>query len=169
MFKTKRQKAISLIVFGIYIFLLIWLILFKLNINLTELDHMRNINLIPFKESMTVNGQLCIDEIIYNILVFIPLGIYVSVFFDKLSFGKKILPALCISVLFETMQFVLAIGASDITDIINNTLGSILGIISFILFNKIFKNKSITVINTVGLIIEVLALVILIVLFAANI
>lgn len=43
----------SVIVFCIYIFLLIWLILFSTNWG--DLDHIRNINLIPFKGSMIVN------------------------------------------------------------------------------------------------------------------
>lgn len=47
------------------------------------------INLIPFKESMIVIGQLEIEEIIYNILVFVPLGVYVSIIFNKWSFRKK--------------------------------------------------------------------------------
>lgn len=33
---------------------------------------MRNINLIPFKEAMILNGKLELSEIIYNILVFVP-------------------------------------------------------------------------------------------------
>lgn len=171
MFKTKKQKIMSLIVCGIYMFLLIWLILFKFNFNfnLTELDRIRNINLIPFKESIVVNGRLGIKEIVYNILVFVPLGVYVSIIFYKCSFGKKILPALCMSILFETIQFVFAIGASDITDVIGNTLGGIMGIVCYMLFNKIFKNKSITVINVLGLIIEILALAMLAILFVANI
>lgn len=89
MFKTKRQKAMSAIVCGLYIFLLIWLILFKFNINFADLDHMRNINLIPFQESLIVNGRIDLKEIIYNILVFVPLGVYVSMFKSNWPFGKK--------------------------------------------------------------------------------
>lgn len=66
------------------------------------------------------------------------------------------------------MQYILAIGASDITDIIGNTLGGIAGIVCYILLEKIFKNKCITIINTLGLAIEILVVVMLAVLLLAN-
>lgn len=168
MFKTKRQKTMSAIVCGVYIYLLIWLILFKFNINFADLDHMKNINLIPFQESLIVNGRIDLKEIIYNILVFVPLGVYVSMFKSNWPFGKKIIPALCLSIIFEMTQYILAIGASDITDIIGNTLGGIAGIACYILLEKIFKNKCITIINTLGLAVEILAVVMLAVLLLAN-
>lgn len=168
MFKTTKQKTMSVVICGIYIFLLIWLILFKFSTNIANLDHIRNINLIPFKGSLIVNGRINIEEIIYNILVFVPLGVYVNIFYNKWSLGKKILVPFVLSVLFESIQFIFAIGASDITDIIGNTLGGIIGILLYVLFKKLFKSKCITVINVVGLIIELLALTMLVVLVVAN-
>ena len=94
MFKTKRQKNLSLIVFGIYMFLLIWLILFKFATNINDLDHFRNLNLIPFRESMIVNGKLELSEIIYNIMVFVPLGVYIGIFKQKWSLIKKVMKCL---------------------------------------------------------------------------
>lgn len=169
MFKTTKQKIISMVICGIYIFLLIWLILFKFSTNITDLDHIRNLNLIPFKGSLVVNGRISMDEIIYNILVFVPFGVYVNIFYNKWSIGKKILILFSLSVLFEVVQFVFAIGASDITDIIGNTLGGILGFFFYMLFKKLFQGKCITVINVIGLIVELLALIMLAILFAVNI
>lgn len=63
MLQSKKQKNITVAVFGIYLFLLVWLILFKFSTNFHELGHMRNINLVPFGESMMVNGK------IYNFIV----------------------------------------------------------------------------------------------------
>lgn len=168
MFKSKKQKNFSIIVFGIYLVLLIWLILFKFSININELGHIRNINLIPFQDSMVINGHLEIREIIYNVLVFVPLGVYISIFNQKWSFTKKIIPCFCLSFFFETAQFVFAIGASDITDLIGNTLGGIIGIVLYGLFVKIFKKKHITVINVLGAIIEFFAVLILGVLLISN-
>lgn len=168
MFLTKKQKTITWGVFGIYLFLLAWLILFKFSTDFTQLGHMRNVNLIPFKESVIVNGRLFLDEIIYNILVFVPFGVYVNIFKNDWSFAAKILPPLCLSVIFEVVQFALAIGASDITDVIGNTLGGIIGLLLYSLFKKLFRNKSVTIINILGLIIEILAFVMLGILLVAN-
>lgn len=168
MLQTKKQKTITWGVFGIYLFLLAWLILFKFSTDFTQLGHMRTINLIPFKESVIVNGRLFLDEIIYNILVFVPFGVYVNIFKNDWSFVTKIIPSLCLSVIFEVVQFALAIGASDITDVIGNTLGGIIGLLLYSLFKKLFRNKSVTIINSLGLIIEILAFVMLGILLVAN-
>ncbi len=168
MFNSKRQRNISYIVFGIYMMLLIWLILFKFTTNFSELDYIRNINFIPFSESLITNGHLDITEIVYNILVFTPLGVYVSAFKPNWSFLRKAGASLCLSLLFETLQFIFAIGASDITDLIGNTVGGIIGIVIFLFFKKIFKKKSITIINCIGLIVELLAIAMLGILLIGN-
>lgn len=168
MFNSKIQRNISYIVLGIYIMLLIWLILFKFTTNFSELDHIRNINFIPFSESLIINGHMDIKEIVYNILVFVPLGVYVGTFKPNWSFLRKAMPSLCLSLLFETLQFIFAIGASDITDLIGNTLGGVIGIVIFLFFNRIFKKKSITIINCIGLIVEFLAIAMLGFLFIGN-
>lgn len=168
MFTSKSQKKISIAVFGLYILLLIWLILFKFNINLTDLGYIRNVNLIPFKESLIINGHLDISEIIYNVLVFVPLGVYINIFTPKLPFIIKILPSLFLSLLLETLQFIFAIGASDITDVISNTVGGFLGIILFFLLKKLFREKFISIVNLIGLMIELFALIMLTLLLVAN-
>ena len=47
-FQSKKEKRITCIVFGIYMFLLCWLVLFKFATNIEEIPHMRGVNLIPF-------------------------------------------------------------------------------------------------------------------------
>ena len=168
MFNSKRQRNMSYVVFGIYIILLIWLILFKFTTNFSELDYIRSINFMPFGGSLITNGRIDIKEIVYNVLVFVPLGVYVGVFKPTWPFLKKAIPSLCLSLLFEILQFVFAIGASDITDLIGNTLGGVIGIFIFLFFNKIFKKKNITIINCIGLIVEFLAIAMLGLLLIVN-
>lgn len=168
MFKAKQQKNLTIGLLVVYIFLLIWLVLFKLQINFSDLGHIRNINLIPFHESMMVNGQISLREIIYNIFVFVPMGIYISMCKSSWSFVKKIIPSLGISLSFEILQFIFAIGASDITDIIGNTFGGVIGICIYGLLHKIFKDKTITIINVIALIVSLLAISMLAILIFAN-
>lgn len=167
-FQTKQQKNLSLVVFGVYLILLIWLILFKFATSLNDLSHIRNINLIPFGESTIVNGKIELSEIIYNILVFVPLGVYISIFKPNWSLIKKVTPCLCLSLVFEILQYIFAIGASDITDVIVNTLGGFIGLEICIFFKKIFKEKCISVVNVIGLVIEIIALLLFGILFIAN-
>ena len=168
MFKSKSQKNFSNIVFVIYFVLLIWLVLFKFNINLREMSFFRSVNIIPFYYDREIGFAFHFKEVLYNVLIFIPLGFCIDIYKSDWSFFKKILPCLSISLLFEIMQFVFALGASDITDIITNTAGGIVGIILCLLFKKMFPQKHITIINILGFIAEILAILLLAILLIAN-
>ncbi|MEI3607434.1 VanZ family protein [Pseudogracilibacillus sp. SE30717A] len=125
----------------VYLLALIWIILFKMVFSLQELPHIREINLIPFAGSVIINNQIDFDEIINNILIFIPFGVYVSMLKPDWAFLKKVAPISIVSLLFEVLQFIFAIGATDITDFIGNTLGGIIGIGLYLVFHKLFKTK----------------------------
>lgn len=43
------------------------------------------------------------------------------------------------SISIEILQYIFSVGVTDITDVICNTLGAILGAISYLVFNIIFK------------------------------
>ena len=162
------SKRTTILIFGIYMFLLIWLILFKFVTSLDDLSHLRNLNLIPFHGSMIVNGKLNFREIIYNILVFVPLGVYINIFYHKWPWYKKVAICLGISLFFETAQYVFAIGASDITDLIDNTLGGICGIVLANLFMRMSKEKYMFIINIIGGVIELLAIFLIVILKLSN-
>lgn len=156
--KNKKQYNLTMILFTIYFFLLIWILLFKMSFSLDELYGRRSINIIPFLGTAMVNGKLHTSEIINNILIFVPVGIYTCMLKQDWSITKKISVAFFISLAVEVLQFVLAIGATDITDLIGNTIGGVIGIGVFYLFTRLFKNKTINILNilasisTVGLV-----------------
>jgi glycopeptide antibiotics resistance protein len=56
---------------------------------------------------------------------------------------------------FEAVQFIFAIGRSDITDILGNTLGGLIGIGIYTLASKIFKNRTAQVVNMLALVLTV--------------
>lgn len=112
----------------------------------------RSLNLIPFGESVIVNGKLEIREIIYNLLIFIPYGIYIYMLKPDWSFLKKTAPIFLTSLVIEMLQYSFAIGAADITDLIGNTLGGVIGIGIFFMFTKILGDKSIKIMNILALV-----------------
>jgi glycopeptide antibiotics resistance protein len=168
MFNSERQKKISYCVFIVYLLLLIWLVLFKFSLNVSELPHIRHINMIPFSESLIINGKLDISEIVYNVLVFVPLGVYTAIFKAKSGFVIKAMPAFFISITFELIQYIFSIGATDITDVIDNTAGGIAGILLYMILKKIFTEKSISIVNIIGILVEISALLMLAILLIAN-
>ncbi len=163
-----HKKYFTLIVFILYLILLCWLILFKLVTSPEMIPNMRNINLVPFAESVIVNGKIYFKEIIYNILAFVPLGVYLSIIKKDWSLWEKVIVVFGLSLLFEITQYIFALGGSDITDIITNTLGGILGIEVFSLFRRVFKEKTICIINILGIVIEICAICLLVLLVLAN-
>ena len=47
-----------------------------------------------------------------------------------------------LSFAFEIVQYILMLGTSDLTDLITNTLGGIVGIAVFMLFKHIWRDKT---------------------------
>ena len=70
------MKKTTHILFTIYIFLVIWIILFKLSVSIDQLPHFRSINLIPFYYPNKTTYQ--IREVLDNLIIFIPFGLYLK-------------------------------------------------------------------------------------------
>ena len=166
--KDNRQHNLTRILFGVYFLILVWILLFKMSFSIDELYKNRSINIIPFMGSVIVNGKIDISEIIKNILVFIPVGIYTCMLKKDWPILKQISVGFFISLGIEVLQFILAIGATDITDLIGNTFGGIIGIGVFYLFSKVFKNKTNNIINILALIATVLLIALISILLFAN-
>jgi glycopeptide antibiotics resistance protein len=147
-----NQVKLTFGLFIVYFLVLIWIVLFKMQFTFNDLPHFRGLNLIPFAGSVIKNNQLDYNEIILNMLVFIPFGLYLSMIKLDWSFWKKIIPIAGVSLLFEMLQFLFAIGGADITDFISNTLGGAAGIGFYIVFSKILKEKTNKILNILALI-----------------
>lgn len=166
--ENKKQLNLSRILFLTYSIILVWILLFKMSFSFDEIYKSRSINLVPFYGSVVVNGKIYINEIINNVLVFLPVGIYACMLNPKWPILKKIGLSFSISLIIEVFQFIFAIGATDITDIIGNTLGGLIGIGVFYLFNKVFKNKTISIFNILALIATVALVSFLLILVSVN-
>ncbi|AMM56589.1 TPA: glycopeptide resistance protein VanZ1 [Clostridioides difficile] len=165
-----RKHNITKGLFIVYIIILTWIILFKLQFDISSLETMnlRSINLVPFAGSLIINNRVDISEIILNVAIFVPFGIYVCMLKEEWSFIKKVIPIFITSLVFETLQYIFALGASDITDLIGNTLGGIIGIAVFMLLSKIFKNNTIKIINVLALIVTIIVVLFLGLVIFAN-
>lgn len=168
--KQKKEQTITKILLIIYLIVLTWLILFKMETHLPILFRMqyRNINLIPFYGSLITNGTIDISEILLNILVFVPFGVYISMLKTEWRFFQKVLPVFCVSLAYEVLQFIFGIGASDITDLLGNTLGGIIGILLFGLLSKVWKDTTIKIINRLASIGTFVVILLMGILIAAN-
>jgi glycopeptide antibiotics resistance protein len=158
-------NRLTTVLFIIYLIALYWILLFKLGVRFSYMKS-RRIRLIPFSEVFSSSGKIDVGEIVLNILIFVPLGIYGGILCRRWPFKKKLFFFFLISLTVEVLQFILAVGAFDITDIITNTLGGIIGLMMFNGVEKAFKNsvktqKLINIIAATGTALMILFLVLL--------
>ena len=88
---------------------------------------------------------------------------------DEKSILKKILLIFVTSFIFELIQYVFSIGASDITDIISNTSGGIIGLVISSLMAKLLKDNWVKSINIISIVCAALLTALFVILFLANI
>ncbi|SFJ57726.1 VanZ like family protein [Paenibacillus sp. UNC496MF] len=97
----------------------------------------RSINLVPLSSiSAYLSGgsvnlkQFAFANVGGNILIFIPLGAYVSVLRNNHGGRSNLLLILSMSLAVEVIQGLLGIGTADIDDILLNGLGGWIGILA---------------------------------------
>lgn len=165
-----KQRKITYGLAFFYLVIVTWIIVFKMQFSFEDLPKLRNINLVPFGQSVIVNGKIEISEMIDNAIIFIPIGLYLGMLKKDWKFGKKIAIIAGISLLFEMLQYILAIGATDITDVITNTSGGIVGLGVYQIFYRIFKNEEKTnrILNILAIIGTFLVLLLMMILIIAN-
>lgn len=154
--------------FLIYALLLVGLVLFKFPFSYQSSQSGRVLNLIPFAGSFSKNGAFRYSEVVDNVLVFVPLGIYLCMLKRHWSFARKIIAIIAITVAFETIQYIFAIGRADITDVLGNTLGGVIGIGIYAALHKVIGARTNRVLNIAGLILTVCALLLVGVLLART-
>lgn len=147
-----ESKKMTKILFAIYFFVLVWIILFKMQMPFTQFGIRRSINLIPFAGSVIVDGKIYVQEIVDNILIFVPFGVFVCMIRQDQSWLQRLAPGFLTSLTLEILQYILGIGATDITDLLGNTAGTLLGMGVFAVFRRICRDKVYLVLNVLSLV-----------------
>lgn len=138
---NRKLKPWVSVLFLIYLALLIWIILFKLQFSISDLDALRSVNLIPFHYDNEIGEGFHIKEVLENLLIFVPMGIYLQMLLPESRFHVKLVIIAGSSLLLETAQYILAVGRSDITDLLTNTTGGFLGIVLYGIMVRLLKNR----------------------------
>lgn len=136
--------------------------LFKLGVKFSYMDN-RQVNLIPFET--LASKDTGVAEIILNVLIFIPVGIYAGIIMES-GVRKMFLLFFMISLVVEALQYTFRIGAFDVTDLITNTSGGMIGFFLFYGSTKLFggarqARKYLTALGAIGTILMILFLVLL--------
>lgn len=146
------QRKLTKVLFGIYLLFLVWTVIFKMQFSLNDLPNFQSVNLVPLEGTTIVDGHYDYVELGLNVLIFIPFGLYISQIKPKMNVFSKTLIIAATSLVFELLQYVFVIGGTDVTDLIGNTLGGIVGIILYWILSKVFKGQSHKLINWIALV-----------------
>ena len=116
----------------------------------------RTISIIPFKSLLDmINKNISVTRILENILgniaIFIPFGLLLPIV-QKDKSKKIILYGLITSALIEIIQYVFALGSSDIDDLTLNTLGTIIGYLLYKIIHKKARADTLTAISIIVLV-----------------
>ena len=144
MLKERYRKlyCITVALFVIYLLFLVWVILFKLGFSLSEIGTIKAYNFIPFHYEDGHNIGVHFSEVRDNILIFIPVGVYLCLLFKKIPLAGKAGFVFFVSLALECFQYVLAIGSFDITDLITNTAGGVAGIGAYLIGRTLIRDKA---------------------------
>ena len=167
---NKRERIKSVFLYGVFICYIVFLIKLLLlsRVSLLELFNSertlsRSINLIPFHSIMEyISGgsanirKFAFSNVVGNIVIFIPLGVYLSLLKKDKRVITNLLFIFLVSLFVEVIQGLLGIGAADIDDIILNCLGGLIGILGYKFLLLILRDEkkvrtAITVLSAVGL------------------
>jgi glycopeptide antibiotics resistance protein len=155
---NKRERIKKVFLYGVFICYILLLIKILL-LSRTSHSEFRSINIIPFysiKEYIFSNSttikKFAFGNVVGNIVIFIPLGTYLSLFNNNRRVITNQLFIFIVSLFIEIIQGILGIGASDIDDIILNCLGGLIGILGykFLLFILRDEKKVYTAITTLS-------------------
>ena len=151
--ETRKLGALALI---IYILVLVWVIMLKCNMEVPVRMSLK------FFHDMTVeqraewtfchfrfngDGGLltkdAIEDIIVNIILFVPIGAFLPFVFRKRAYIFAPIYAFLITLGFELSQFIFGIGGFAYIDLITNTVGGIIGCGIFYLVTRKAKDDHI--------------------------
>jgi len=153
-----RARRILLLLFAVYLVVLVWVVLWKLHEPFIGRDDMREIKLVPFL-STTGFGLNAPFELVGNLLLFLPLGAYFALLVPAGRWWQAALVAAGLSVALELIQFVTAVGSSDVADVLVNTLGALAGFGALVLVRRRLRRRLLPVVTWVMAVGTVLALV----------
>lgn len=128
-------RALLVVLFVLYLALLVWVVLWKLEAPYLGGGALRRIKLVPFLPS-DEDGASAPGEVLANVLLFVPFGVYLRLLAPSWPWWRIAGAAAGASLILETAQYVMAVGSFDVTDLIVNTAGGAVGIALLALLHR---------------------------------
>ena len=155
----REARALLPALFAIYLLLLTWLVVWKLEPPHAGTGALRVVKLIPFAATADA-GASDPAEVVANIAMFAPFGVYLGLLAPRLPWWRAGLAFAVASLALEAAQFALAVGSADVTDVLANAAGGLAGIGLVALAHRRAPRKTVATLSRVcaiGTVVAVLA------------
>lgn len=123
---SRSVLVVRVLLFAVYLALLVWLVLWKLHLPFVGRDDMREIKLVPFVGGGGFGASAPL-EVIGNVAVFAPFGIHLGMLAPRWRWWRVAVIVAAASAVLEAIQYLTAVGSSDVSDVIANTAGGLVG------------------------------------------
>lgn len=125
---------------------LVWAVLWKLEVPYIGTGGLRVIKLVPFGADTDATASFPL-EVVANLVLFLPLGWHIGLLAPRRWSARRLLWATAgysaaASLLLELAQFALAVGVSDVTDVLVNTAGGLAGLGILMLARRAFGGRA---------------------------
>src|SRR5690606_8718248 len=124
---TPAQRALLCVLLAVYLVLLVWVVVWKLEVPHSGAAGTRLLKLVPFV-STAEYGSSAPREVLANLLLFTPLGLYLGLLTPRGAWSRVAGAGAATSTALEAAQYALAVGSADTTDVIVNTAGGLAGL-----------------------------------------
>ncbi len=144
------------VLFAVYLVLLAWIVLWKLEVPYIG-GVLREIKLVPFVPSAGAGASKPF-EIVANFVLFVPFGLYLDLLAPSWRWWTAAGTVAGTSLILEVAQYALAVGRTDVTDVVVNAAGGLTGFGILALTRRRLRLRTTTVMTRVCSIGTVLAL-----------
>jgi glycopeptide antibiotics resistance protein len=157
---VRPRRALLVALFAVYLVLLVWVVLWKLQVPYVgaAAGLPRPIKLVPFVASGDA-GPSAPGEVVANIAFFLPYGVFLGLLARRWRWWQAGLLMLGSSLALEVLQHALSVGTFDVTDILTNTVGGLLGLGIVALVRRRSPDRGVAVLSWAVASATVLALV----------
>ncbi len=123
-----RRRHLLIILFVIYLVLLAWIVLWKLEVPYVgaAAGLPRPFKLVPFVASGDAGASAPL-EVLANIAFFVPFGLYLGLLAPAWRWWKVLAIVVGAGLVLETTQHLISTGSFDTTDVITNSAGGMIG------------------------------------------
>ena len=138
--KFNKMQCAAAILLSLYIVVLLY---FTVTGRYSHEEYEYKINFFTsYRWFFQYNGEQVLRQLLINFVMLMPVGFLLpAVINAKHKYLITLALSLLLTVFIETMQLITKCGSFEIDDIINNFVGAVIGMLIYMLLNKIIQNR----------------------------